>query len=73
MYILSFYDMIDGWIGELKSSDNLDELIAQRDRENAKLNPANIRAGEHYGIIQGHHEIDCQLDKLQRALNRPLP
>jgi hypothetical protein len=29
---LSFYDMIDGWIGELDSSDNLDVMLKEMDR-----------------------------------------
>ncbi len=60
-YVLSFYDMIDGWIGELDSSDDLEAMMKERDRRQAGLGEANKAAGEHYGIIdqQTGREVDC--------------
>ncbi len=60
-YILSFYDMIDGWIGELDSSDDLETMMKERDRRQARLDEGNKAAGEHYGVIdqQTGREVDC--------------
>jgi hypothetical protein len=60
-YILSFYDMIDGWIGELDSSDDLEAMMKERDRRQAGLGEGNKAAGEHYGVIdqQTGREVDC--------------
>jgi hypothetical protein len=60
-YILSFYDMIDGWIGELDSSDDLEAMMKERDRRQARLGEGNKAAGEHYGVIdqQTGREVDC--------------
>jgi len=60
-YVLSFYDMIDGWIGELDSSDDLEAMMKERDRRQAGLGEGNKAAGEHYGVIdqQTGREVDC--------------
>jgi hypothetical protein len=60
-YILSFYDMMDGWIGELDSSDDLEAMMKERDRRQASLGEGNKAAGEHYGVIdqQTGREVDC--------------
>ena len=47
-YMLSFYDLFDGWIDAPKFSENEDELINERDAKNAKLAASNINCGEHY-------------------------
>ncbi len=60
-YILSFYDMIDGWIGKLDSSDDLEAMIKERDRRQVGLEEGNKAASEHYGVIdqQTGREVDC--------------
>jgi hypothetical protein len=60
-YILSFYDMIDGWIGELDSSDDLGAMMKERDRRQAGLGEGSKAAGEHYGVIdqQTGREVGC--------------
>jgi hypothetical protein len=70
-YILSFYDMIDGWIGELDSSDDLEAMIKERDRRQAGLEEGNKAAGEHYGVIdqQTGREVDCPIkDRVSELL-----
>lgn len=70
-YILSFYDMIDGWIGELDSSDDLEAMMNERDRRQAGLGEANKAAGEHYGVIdqQTGREVDCLIkDRVSELL-----
>lgn len=70
-YILSFYDMIDGWIGELDSSDDLEAMMKERDRRQACLEEANKAAGEHYGVIdrQTGREVDCPIkDRVSELL-----
>lgn len=70
-YILSFYDMIDGWIGELDSSDDLEAMIKERDRRQAGLGEGNKAAGEHYGVIdqQTGREVDCLIkDRVSELL-----
>ncbi len=60
-YVLSFYDMIDGWIVELDSSNDLVAMMKERDRRQAGLGEGNTSAGEHYGVIdqQTGREVDC--------------
>jgi len=69
-YMLSFYDMFDGWIDALKFSENKDELIKERDAKNAKLAASNIDCGEHYAVLEDKGgmwiEIDCPMDRLRR-------
>lgn len=62
-YVLSFCDMIDGWIGELDSSDDLEAMMKERDRRQAGLGEGNKAAGEHYGVIdqQTGREVDCPI------------
>ncbi len=70
-YVLSFYDMIDGWIGELDSSDDLEAMMKERDRRQAGLGEANKAAGEHYGVIdqQTGREVDCLIkDRVNELL-----
>jgi hypothetical protein len=70
-YILSFYDMIDGWIGELDSSDDPEPMLEERDRRQAGLGEANKAAGEHYGVIdqQTGREVDCPIkDRVSELL-----
>jgi hypothetical protein len=73
-YILSFYDMIDGWIGELDSSDDLEAMMKERDRRQAGLGEGNKAAGEHYGVIdqQTGREVDCLVkDRVSELLYFP--
>ncbi|MDR7664929.1 hypothetical protein RG963_03825 [Methanosarcina sp. Z-7115] len=69
-YMLSYYDMFDGWIGALKSSKNKDELIKECDAKNATLNASNINCGEHYGVLEEKGalwiEIYCPMNRLRR-------
>lgn len=60
-YVLSFYDMVDGWIGELDSSDDLEAMMQERDLRQTGLGEGNKAAGEHYGVIdqQTGREVDC--------------
>ncbi len=70
-YVLSFYDMIDGWIGELDSSDDLETMMKERDRRQARLDEGNKAAGEHYGVIdqQTGREVDCLIkDRVNELL-----
>lgn len=70
-YVLSFYDMIDGWIGELDSSDDLEAMMKERDRRQAGLGEGNKAAGEHYGVIdqQTGREVDCLIkDRVSELL-----
>ncbi len=70
-YVLSFYDMIDGWIGELDSSDDLEAMTKERDRRQAGLGEGNKAAGEHYGVIdqQTGREVDCLIkDRVSELL-----
>jgi hypothetical protein len=70
-YVLSFYDMIDGWIGELDSSDDLEAMMKERDRRQAGLGEANKAAGEHYSVIdlQTGREVDCLIkDRVSELL-----
>ena len=69
-YMLSFYDLFDGWIGALKFSENKDDLIKERDAKNAKLDASNIECGEHYAVLEDKGgmwiEIDCPMDRLKK-------
>ncbi len=70
-YVLSFYDIIDGWIGELDSSDDLEAMMKERDRRQAGLGEGNKAAGEHYGVIdqQTGSEVDCLIkDRVSELL-----
>lgn len=70
-YVLSFYDMMDGWIGELDSSDDLEAMMKERDRRQAGLGEGNKAAGEHYGVIdqQTGREVDCPMkDRVSELL-----
>jgi hypothetical protein len=53
--------MIDGWIGELDSSDDLETMMEERDRRQAGLGEGNKATGEHYGAIDQRtgQEVDC--------------
>ncbi len=53
--------MIDGWIGNLDCSDDLEAMMKERDRRQASLGEENKATGEHYGVIdqQTGREVDC--------------
>jgi hypothetical protein len=63
--------MIDGWIGELDSSDDLEAIMKERDRRQSGLGERNKAAGEHYGVIdqQTGREVDCLIkDRVNELL-----
>ncbi len=57
----------------MKLTDNLEEAIAERDKENANLDRDNIKCGDHYGIINLDTGLEesCPLNSLRLKFGIP--